>query len=190
VRFHRTTDEGASADLVDVEMSRNFYKGGLSLDCERVGKHEKYEGDQLIRDDKLESEDVRRDRVKAVLRALDSMTDFSKQARAMTDFTPDFLLLSLENKPGKKLHKAIKTEVNEDELILNTDRLEAVLDSVSYDLSDEGFIALSYLPGILANEEEVAEIADGRDYVETFTSPREAIEEVCSMLENGSEVRE
>jgi len=189
-RRHRgAVQEEAGAirgDIVNVEMAVNLYKVGLAVDWRRVGHEEKLveiekgrgKKAQTVRGVKLEiyvNEAERRRRIRLLLDAVQDFSDYSKQARLLTDFTPDLLLVALQANYSHRLQKAL--EIRWDgAATLDVARLEQVLRELQEDAAAvDGRPAMfaGMLEGVIANGEAVQETL-GRHGIEVVT-PREAI---------------
>lgn len=173
-------------DIVNVELAVNLYKVGLAVDLRRVGREEELmevekgrgKKAQIIRGVTLKDyvdEAERWRRIRLLLDAVRDFSDYSKQARLLTDFTPDLLLVALQANYSHRLQKAL--EVRWDgATILDITRLDQVLQELQEDLATiDGRPALfaGMLEGIVANGEAVREILS-RHGIEVAT-PREAI---------------
>jgi len=172
-RRHRGTEK-AEGDIVNVELGVNIYKVGIAIDVQRAGGEEKIENRQV----KIEyfiDENERKNRISKVIEALRFLTDYSKQARLLTDFTPDFIIIAFQDIYSHRLQKAIDFKDGK----LDIERLKAVLKDVK-EYSSKIFVGL--LPGLLENEEEVRKVFSelGLD----VKTPDKAIKEAVDYLEN------
>ena len=193
-----------SGDIVNVELGVNLYKAGLSIDLAKVGGEEVIENGHIKINKKVKDETVKKERVKIALEAFKNLSDYSKQARVLTDFTPNFILIAIQNRYNHLLQKAIElTDVKnvKDGKKLNTERLDQVLRA----FKDETIYA-GLLSGTLDNEDEIKEVLakyiprrDGNTKEETgdnedenkkgngavikFMTPTEAINRVISEVE-------
>ncbi len=162
-------------DIVNVELAVNIYKAGLSIDLQKVGgeeeldvKNQKTKGIKYF----VEIEEYKINRVKTVLEAFKNLSDYSKQARLLTDFTPNFLLIGLQDKYNHLLQKALILRKNKN---IDTDRLNEVLTMLKGETIYAGILS-----GTIDNEKEVKEILKNNK-IETKT-PTEAIDKVISEL--------
>ncbi|MBE9593604.1 MAG: type I-B CRISPR-associated protein Cas7/Cst2/DevR [Proteobacteria bacterium] len=108
-RRHRVS-EGAKmeGDIVNVEIGTNIYKGGVSIDMVRVSSDEKIDEEKrAISIETVVDIPEKKNRVKKTLEALRYLTDYSKQARLLTDFSPDIIAISLQNKYSHRLQKLL-----------------------------------------------------------------------------------
>jgi len=87
--------EERAGDIVNVEIGTNIYRGGMSIDIMRVGCEEEWTSDRYTMKD-LVGVEKRITRVKMALESLRFITDYSKQARLLTDFTPDLICISFQ----------------------------------------------------------------------------------------------
>lgn len=202
-RRHRGPEQAEAGelrgDIVNVELSVNLYKAGLCIDLQRVGREErtveigKIEGMkkrrrggeevaeakvlQSIQLEDLTDESERERRVGLLLDAVKDFSDYSKQARLLTDFTPDLILITLQTNYSHRLQKALEV-IWDGGIRLRTDRLGQILDEVAEDclkLDGRPAIFAGMLNGLLENEEEVRELLEGRSI--SILSPRAAIDE-------------
>jgi CRISPR-associated protein Cst2 len=154
-RRHR--GEKLEGDIVNIEIGTNMYKCGLSIDVRRVGGEEVV--DQSERVMKIEYEiDVnsRKSRIVKVLEALRFLTDYSKQARLLTDFTPDLICIAFQNVYSHRLQKLFNLARDNGKIkrIMDINRFKEILDDVN-EYSDK--ILLGSISGILQNQKEVGE---------------------------------
>ncbi len=207
-RRHRGPEQAEAGelrgDIVNVELSVNLYKAGICVDLQRVGREERpveierIEGMkkrrrggeevaeakviQSIQLDDLTNEDERNRRVGLLLDAVKDFSDYSKQARLLTDFTPDFILIALQSNYSHRLQKAL--EVTWDGTIqLQTERLDQILDEVAEDcvrLDGRPAIFAGMLNGLLENEKEVREVLERRSI--PILTPRSAVDEAKRAL--------
>jgi CRISPR-associated protein Cst2 len=117
----------------------------------------------------------RRRRIGLLLSAVQDFSDYSKQARLLTDFTPDLLLVALQANYSHRLQKAL--EIRWDgAAILDTARLDQVLRELQEDVAkadERPAVFAGMLEGVIANGEAVRETL-ARHGIEVVT-PREAI---------------
>jgi len=184
-------------DIVNVELAINIYKAGLCLDLLRVGSDErpkeigriegarkKRRGSEEVEAKILQSvelvrlvdESERARRVKLLLDAVKDFSDYSKQARLLTDFTPDFILIALQRNYSHRLQKAIELR-DDGSITLHTERLDQILREVEGEcvrVDGKAAVYAGMIRGLLENEDEVEEILKSRGI--EIVSPREAIE--------------
>ena len=144
----------ARGDIVNVELGVNIYKGGISIDIVRIGYEEEVEEDnkKLLFKDLLENEDERKLRISAAIEGLKYLADYSKQARLLTDFTPDILLASVQKRYSHRLQKAFELDENRN---LNVERFKSIVS----DLNEYSDIYLGMIPGLINNEVELVDAA-------------------------------
>ncbi len=167
------TSEEMRGDIVNVELGVNLYKCGISIDLVRVGGEE--DVDQKARTVTIKpatDDERRRERVRRLLEALSFLSDFSKQARLLTDFTPDVICLSLQQRYSHRLQKLFDTNRENGNLKLNPERIKSVLAEVR-DYSSQIFFGLT--PGVLSkvDEDQLKNIFTEAGGI--AQSPREAI---------------
>jgi len=190
-RRHRgaTAEEEAElrGDIVNVELAVNIYKAGVCIDVQRVGREEervetgKKEGKKpktfySVRLKAYTDDTERIRRIALLLDAIKDFSDYSKQARLLTDFTPDFILVTLQHNYSHRLQKALELRAADD-LQLNTERLHQILTEVHEELVEiNGKPAwwAGMVHGILNNVDEVREILDKLGI--PILTPRQAIE--------------
>ena len=175
-RRHRTTESGKmEGDIVNVEIGTNIYKAGISIDVARVGAEEKIDDEErTVKIEAIIGEDVKKERIKRVIEGLRFISDYSKQARLLTDFTPDLIAISFQNRYSHRLQKLFEVDSNRN---LNTNRLKEILDDVST-YSDK--LIFGMVSGLIKNEDEVRGILTERGI--EVTAPGEAIERALSKV--------
>ena len=137
-------------DIVNIELAVNLYKAGLSIDLVKVGAEEVIKDKHIIVEDKVSSNKDKKDRVKIALEAFKNLSDYSKQARVLTDFTPNLILIALQSKYNHLLQKALELK---DGRNLNIERLDEVLTTLKDDKIYAGLLS-----GTLGNEEELKKV--------------------------------
>jgi hypothetical protein len=119
--------------------------------------------------------------VKHGLEAVKSFSDYSKQARLLTDFTPDLILISIQDRYSHRLQKALElkknSEPNEDEISLNTRRMQDILKDIE-PYSKTLFAGV--IEGIIENGDELRESL--RELGVKLTTPGEAIDNTIDAL--------
>jgi CRISPR-associated protein Cst2 len=136
-------------DIVNVEIGVNLYKCGIAIDIARVGGEEKV--DEKTRSVEIEyyiDGDARKRRVSGVIEMLRYLSDYSKQARLLTDFTPDIILIAFQDVYSHRLQKAFRLSDGG----LDLERIEAVINDIK-EYSPK--IVAGILPGVVENEDEV-----------------------------------
>lgn len=177
-RRHRVT-EGTKmeGDIVNVEMGTNIYKDGISIDLLRVGAEEKIDEEKRTADieDKINA-DEKISRIKKIIEGIGFISDYSKQARLLTDFTPDLIAISLQYVYSHRLQKLF--ELNE-EGKLNKERFKEILEEVSK-FSDKLFFGM--ISGLLNDEDEkwVRTLLEEKEM--EIKTPKEAIDDAVAYL--------
>ena len=177
-RKHRVDeDETASGDIVNVEMGTNIYKAGLSLDIQAIGAEEEIDDGKLKLKIVLDNgeEDVKK-RIDYVLNAISNISDYSKQARLLTDFTPDIIVISSQNKYNHRLQKIFDLDSDRN---LNVNRIEEIISDVK-EYSEK--IVVGWTSGIINNETEVKEKFKSLG-IEILT-PKQAIDLIAKKCED------
>jgi len=148
-RRHRMSEGEMSGDIVNVEVGLNLYKCGMAVDVARVGGEERVdEKERTVRIEHYLDGEERKKRVSKVLEAIRYLSDYSKQARLLTDFTPDLILIAFQNVYSHRLQKAFS--VNNGAVDLQ--RLEAVIKDVE-EYSPKMIAGI--LPGVIENDDDV-----------------------------------
>lgn len=145
---YREPGEKMEPTPVSVELGINVYKAGVSIDLVRVGaeeealkigetplgKGEKAKPIHGLKLKELVDPAEKKRRIRLLLEAVKSFSDYSKQARLLTDFTPDLILISIQDRYSHRLQKALElkknSELNEDEISLNTQRMQDILKDI------------------------------------------------------------
>lgn len=181
---HKAVGEKASGDIVNVELGMNLYKGGISIDVVRIGFEEEYDDtnkkmkfkDMRSGSNDTEKEREKWNRVVQVLESLSFLSDYSKQARLLTDFTPDFIIITFQSNYSHRLQKAL--ELKSDEGInLNMDRLREILADIR-GYSNSTYVGM--ITGILDNEADIKKILSEKSI--TLKTPNEAIKEAIQSI--------
>jgi len=174
----KADNEASGGDIVNVELGINIYKCGISLDVLRVGAEEEF--DEEHKELKLKTivkDEVKKRRITELLGAIPLISDYSKQARLLTDFTPDVLLGALQKKYSHRLQKALNMGDNKK---IDLDRFEKVIKDVKdYAYGD---LYLGIMPNIIFNEKELLKKAEdlGVKIVET---PKQVIDKLIENLQ-------
>lgn len=180
-RKHRVSEgEKNKGDIVNVEMGTNVYKAGLSLDIQAVSTYEKIDDDGNL---SLELEVDKKEkflRISQLLDALGNISDYSKQSRLLTDFTPDIIVISVQDKYNHRLQKIFDLDSEKN---LNLSRIDEVLSDVS-EYSSEIFVG--WTSGIINNDEEVKKIFESKDI--KILTPKKAISKASTYLNNFKQV--
>lgn len=177
-RRHRLESGKLEGDIVNVELAVNIYKAGICLDLVRLGREErlnKENGVNRVSFVDLVDDEERMRRLSLLLGAIADFSDYSKQARLLTDFTPDLIIASAQSNYSHRLQKALYLD---EDCSLNTELLKQVLEEVK---RDSVAIFAGILEGVIANMEEVNDILQ-REGVELKSNPREALESLNQFI--------
>jgi|LGVF01.1.fsa_nt_gb CRISPR-associated protein Cst2 len=173
-RRHRMAEGKMEGDIVNVEIGVNLYKSGIAIDAVRVGGEEAIEEkERTVKLEHFLDEEKRKKRISKVLEAVRYISDYSKQARLLTDFTPDLILIAFQDVYSHRLQKAL----NVSDGAINLERLEAVLSDIK-EYSPK--LIAGILPGAVEKEEEVRAKLDGLEIEVKKTN--EAITEALEHL--------
>jgi len=173
-RRHRMAGGKMEGDIVNVEIGVNLYKCGIAIDIAKIGGEEKIdEKERTVKIEHFLEEEERKKRISKVLEAVRYLSDYSKQARLLTDFTPDIILIAFQDVYSHRLQKAL----NVSDGAINLERLEAVLSDVK-EYSPR--IIAGVLPGVIEREEEVKAKLEGQEVEVRKTN--EAIKEALEHL--------
>lgn len=174
------TTEKLTGDIVNVEIGTNIYKCGISIDVLRVG------GDEIIDQkertisgmDYVIKNNERNDRIKKVLESLRVLTDYSKQARLLTDFTPDIICITFQSKYSHRVQKLFEFVKEDGKIVrkLDTKRLKEILDDIK-DYSDKILFGMG--SGIIENEDKVREIF--QEFGIDVKTPKEILDEAIQL---------
>ncbi len=166
-RRHRKEAGEMEGDIVNVEIGTNIYKVGMSIDIRRVGAEEEITNDRQVEIKDYIQNDEKIKRIKKAIESIRYLTDYSKQARLLTDFSPDIILIALQNIYSHRIQKAFSLNQN---IELDVERLKAIIKDVK-EYSDSLYFGI--LPGIINNEKEVREAIEELGI--QATTPDEAI---------------
>ena len=159
---HKAVGEKAEGDIVNVELGVNIYKCGISIDIRRVGTNEELDEESKILSLKpFIDDDKREKRINKVLNAVQFISDYSKQSRLLTDFTPDIVLGASQTRYSHRLQKAFELDEKRN---LNLDRFSTIVN----EMKDYCNIYFGIIPGIIVNENEVKTKAEELG-IETLT---------------------
>jgi CRISPR-associated protein Cst2 len=189
--------EEEARSIVNVELATNIYMAGVCIDVARIGCEEELvelEGAEKARrkfpirgvqlKDYVQSGDERIRRIKRLLDAIQDFSDYSKQARLLTDFTPDFLLIAIQSNYSHRLQKAIQLQDSEGTRI-NVERLRQIIREVRQDLwsaDNQPALWAGMIDGVIDNAAEVKQVLEAEGV--SVLTPREAINAVKTVLEN------
>lgn len=177
-RRHRVT-EGTKmeGDIVNVEMGTNIYKDGISIDLLRVGAEEKIDEENRVADIEPKiNADEKISRIKKVIESIGFISDYSKQSRLLTDFTPDLIAISFQDVYSHRLQKLF--ELNE-KGELNKSRFKEILEEVST-YSNKVFFGM--ISGVLNDKDEkwVRTLLEEKEM--EINTPKEAIDNAVDYL--------
>ena len=162
-------------DIVNVEIGANIYKAGISIDAIRVGSEEKInEKERTVAIENAVDSKEQHNRIRKILEALKYLTDYSKQARLLTDFSPDIIAISMQNKYSHRLQKLFEFEEGRK---LNVQRLNEIMDDVSK-YSDR--ILFGMISGIVSNEADVKKTIEAKGVI--VKTPSVVIEEAMNLV--------
>jgi len=165
--------ERIGGDIVNVEIGTNIYKCGIAIDLRRVGGEEDWSKGAVEIDYAL-SEDKKRERVRKVIEALKYLSDYSKQARLLTDFSPDIICIAFQKKYSHRLQKLFELNGKRE---INIQRLEEILRDVK-EYSDK--ILFGMISGTITNGNDVKKVFEEHD-IEVKT-PKEVISDAIAQL--------
>lgn len=145
---YREPGEKIEPTPVSVELGINIYKAGVSIDLVRVGAEEEAlkigetplgKGGKatpihgLKLKELLDTAEKKR-RIRLLLEAVKNFSDYSKQARLLTDFTADLILISIQDRYSHRLQKALElrkgSEHSEGKISLNVQRMQDILKDI------------------------------------------------------------
>lgn len=175
-RRHRGLESGKlEGDIVNVEIGTNLYKAGISIDVVRVGKEEIIDQEnRSVVPKALIDDSESKHRITSVLEAVRYLTDYSKQARLLTDFTPDIIAISLQNRYSHRLQKLFEIS---DGRKLNIARIREILSDVKEN-NDSIFVGM--ISGIIENEEEIRTVFTEMGF--TPKAPHEALKDAIKAM--------
>lgn len=178
-RRHRLQEGQLEGDIVNVELAVNIYKAGVCVDLLRLGRIEELKRGEddinRIEFKEVVPEEERKQRLSLLLSAIADFSDYSKQARLLTDFTPDILLAAAQNNYSHRLQKALSLE-NDCKLNLT------VLQQIIREVKKESLkIFAGLLDGVITNGDEVKELLK-EEGVELLDTPREALESLKNFI--------
>jgi CRISPR-associated protein Cst2 len=146
---HKPETEKAGGDIVNVELGVNLYKSGISIDLKRVGMEEYYDDDKKVLNENVYiDEEQKKSRIIDALKGVMLISDYSKQSRLLTDFTPDIILGSLQQVYSHRLQKAFILDQNK---MLNVERFNVIVK----ELQNYCSLFFGIIPGVIKNESEI-----------------------------------
>jgi len=165
-------------DIVNVELTINLYKAGFSIDVVKIGGEEKIDPTSKRSKGIVYEIDrnTRKQRIILALKSFKNISDFSKQTRVLTDFSPDIILLSIQNNYNHLIQKAL--ELKPDSSIkLNIERFDEILSDFKK-TNDKIFAGM--LSGAFKNEDKIREVLE--KYSISVTTPIQTIEAVYNLI--------
>ena len=175
-RKHNVTENDKNTgDIVNIEMGSNIYKSGVSIDVNAIGSIEEIsENDFEVCLSPKISEEEKINRIKYLLNAIVSISDYSKQSRLLTDFTPDIIIISLQEKFNHRLQKAFLLDKNRN---VNIQHLKDILEDVN-SFSEQIIFGLT--SGVINNEDDLINELSNQN-IEIYT-PKKAIDKIISII--------
>jgi CRISPR-associated protein Cst2 len=169
----QTKGEELRGDIVNVELGVNIYKAGFAIDLVKVGGEEEidFKAQHSNGIKYFIEEGTRKNRIRVALEALKNLADYSKQARLLTDFTPEILLIGLQDRYNHILQKALELIAGTKEI--NVERLDQVLTELKGEKNYAGILS-----GAINNEKELKEMLKKHNI--SITTPTEAIDRVIN----------
>lgn len=173
------------------EMTENVFKGGWAIDIDAIGRREvesidtsQDHGERYSRELENEiSEAERSERLGELLSALLNTTQLAGQARHMADFMPDLVVSAALPVYNQRILNALHVDAETREL--NVDALRSVLIDLG-NQDAEVWMAGTYNPNVLANWEEVMDIASSLDHVTAVDSVTDCYEAMESHMTTDS----
>lgn len=177
-RRHRLEEGRLEGDIVNVELAVNIYKAGVCVDLQRLGKVEvlkKENGINRVVFKDMVTEEERERRLKLLLDAIADFSDYSKQARLLTDFTPDILLACAQSNYSHRLQKALSLD---EDCKLNLELLRQIISEIK---GESLGIFAGLLEGVISNTEEVKQVLK-EEGVELKATPREVLKSLKDFI--------
>lgn len=175
-RHHRISEGGKlEGDIVNVEIGTNIYKCGVAIDLMRIGTNERV--DEVKRTTSIEAvieNPEKEKRVRKLIEAIRYLSDYSKQARLLTDFSPDVIVISMQKRYSHRLQKLFELNNKRE---LNIQRLAEIIRDVK-EYSDT--ILFAMVSGVIANEAEVKSAVEAMGI--KVKTPNEILDEVVGLV--------
>ena len=183
------TEEGEGRNIVNVELGVNIYKSGITIDVAKIGREEvirdqpteityadkAYKGTKrTVSMQSLIPTEEKQRRIQLLLHAVKTFSDYSKQARLLTDFTPDLLLAAVQPSYSHRLQKALELR---DEQALDLQRLNEILDELT---AEESTLFAGAISGVVSNHDDVIHTFQERGI--WVNSPAAVIERVLDYI--------
>lgn len=173
---HKATGEKAEGDIVNVELGVNFYKCGISIDIRRIGTNETLdEKSKILSLEPFIGDNFKKERIIKVLKAIQFISDYSKQSRLLTDFTPDIVLGTSQTRYNHRLQKAFELDEKKN---LNLERFSTIVS----EMKNYCNIYFGIIPRIITNENAVKSQAKKLE-LEILT-PKDVIDILVTEISN------
>jgi CRISPR-associated protein Cst2 len=171
---HKATGEKAEGDIVNVELGVNFYKCGISIDIRRIGTNETLdEKSKILNLKSFIKDNLKKERIIKVLKAVQFISDYSKQSRLLTDFTPDILLGTSQTRYSHRLQKAFELDEKRN---LNLDRFSAIVS----EMKNYCNIHFGIIPKTIANENKVK--SEAKKLELEILTPKDVIDKLVTEI--------
>lgn len=153
-RKPQTETEELRGDIVNVELGVNIYKCGVSIDIAKIGRREEYDDEvKAVKLVNLVDENERKNRVAKLLNSIGYISDYSKQSRLLTDFTPDVICATIQDRYSHRLQKLFL--LKDGGLAVDLNRVSEILADIKPYCQK---IYAGVLTGSLDNESELKQI--------------------------------
>jgi CRISPR-associated protein Cst2 len=144
-------EEERAGSIVNVELGTNLYKCGLAVDMAKAGFEERIDfKKRKLEFTRIVPDEERKRRLRKVLGSLKLLADYSKQARLMTDFTPDIVCVTFQKAYSHRLQKLF--DIDENARKINVNRLVEILTDLQK-YSERVYFGL--ISNVVANESEL-----------------------------------
>jgi CRISPR-associated protein Cst2 len=161
--------EELRGDIVNVELGVNIYKCGISIDLVKVGRREEYDDEakatKLVN---IVDENERKDRAAKLLNSIGYISDYSKQSRLLTDFTPDVICAAIQDRYSHRLQKLFI--LKDGELTVDLNRVSEILTDIKPYCRE---IHAGVLTGSVENEAELKRVFAENEVV--LSTPSEVL---------------
>lgn len=154
-RRHQKTAGELEGDIANVEIGTNIYRCGVAVDVRRVGAEEEW-GDGAVSIEPFVDAKAKQERIRKIVEGIRFISDYSKQARLLTDFTPDILCVAFQNRYSHRLQKLLELKTDKNgKKNLDSKRVDEILSDV------KGYstkILFGFISGLIDNEKEIVEV--------------------------------
>lgn len=172
-------------NLATRDVAAAVYRGGWSLNADRVGHRRTEEIDEDAsysesysrKDEQAVKPEVQAGRVRALVNATTRLTSFAGQARHAADWMPDLVVMGVQETGRNRLMSALKTRQNGNPAELATRHLEAILSDVSGQLVAAG----NYDPDVISNWDATMDVLEQHDSVTVADSPTDVYERIADL---------